>query len=119
MLLVPHYIKASPLHGIGLYAAEAIEKGTPVWRYQELFDQLVPEAILPALPKTAYDFLMKYSYPSPEKPGYLLLEVDNGRFMNHSDDPNCENGVAIRDIARDEEITCDYAKLVEDYELYE
>jgi SET domain-containing protein len=118
MLLVPHYIKASPLHGIGLYAAAAIAKGTPIWRYEEHFDQLVPEAILPTLPQTAYDFLMKYSYPHPEKPGYLLLEVDNGRFMNHSAEPNCADGVAIRDIACGEEMTCDYAGLVEDYQLY-
>jgi uncharacterized protein len=68
------------------------------------------------------ELIDRYAYPSPDKPGYLVYEVDNGRFMNHSDTPNTDfsvygGGTATRDIARGEEITCNYHEFYEGFEL--
>ena len=59
------------------------------------------------------DFIERYTYPHIRMPGVLILEADNGRFMNHSEAPNTDfsgfdHGFAIRDIAQGEEITCNY-----------
>ena len=44
----------------------------------------------------------------------VILDADEARFMNHSDDPNLDFssdvcGRAARDIAADEELTCEHA----------
>ncbi|TIP77156.1 MAG: SET domain-containing protein-lysine N-methyltransferase, partial [Mesorhizobium sp.] len=67
------------------------------------------------------ELLDRYAYPSPDRPGFMVYEVDNGRFMNHSERPNTDfsrygGATAIRDIAADEEITCDYGEFFEDFE---
>ena len=33
MLLVKTYLDRSPIHGLGVYAAERIRKGTKIWRF--------------------------------------------------------------------------------------
>jgi SET domain-containing protein len=52
-------------------------------------------------------------YPSLDRPGFLVYEIDNGRFMNHSMTPNTDFsaygiGKAIADIAAGQEMTCAY-----------
>jgi hypothetical protein len=46
-------------------------------------------------------------------PGVVIVDSDNGRFMNHSLSPNTDfrifdKGYALVDIARGDEITCNY-----------
>jgi hypothetical protein len=122
MMLVRTYVTRSPIHGCGLFAAEAIAKGTPVWRYEPLFDIVIPLHHVETLPQPARDFLRIYAYPSPLVGGNLLLDADNGKFMNHSPEPNTENSswvsYATRDIARDEELTCDYGEFYTDFQLH-
>ena len=65
--------------------------------------------------------LDRYAYPSPDKPGFMVYEVDNGRFMNHSATPNTDfsqygGATATSDIAVGEEITCDYGEFFEGFE---
>ena len=48
-----------------------------------------------------------------ERDGFVVLELDNGRFMNHSLKPNTDFtrpdvGYAIADIHPGEELTCNY-----------
>jgi hypothetical protein len=45
----------------------------------------------------------------------MVVEFDNGRFMNHAQSPNTDFtdanvGWAIRDIAAGEELTCNYSE---------
>lgn len=112
MLLVPTTVGPSRIQGLGLLAAEPIAAGTEVWRWHPVFDVFVPDAEVAALPETGRDFLERYAYPAPELPGGLSLNLDDARFMNHSDDPTLETVgevcVARRDIAAGEELTCDY-----------
>lgn len=121
MLLVRNYVARSPIHGVGIFAAEPVAKGAPVWRYDPVFDIVIPLHHAETLPGAAREFLKRYAYRSALVGGNLLMDADNGRFMNHSASPNTDNtgwvSVATRDIAKDEEITCDYGEFYEDFEL--
>ena len=60
-----------------------------------------------------HDYIARYSYPHLEMPGVVVVDSDNGRFMNHSMQPNTDfrvfdKGYALVDIAAGEEITCNY-----------
>ena len=90
MLLVSTYVAASEIEGVGVFAAAPIPKGALIWRLNPDFDRLVPADSYPGLPDTMKELIDRYAYPSPDKPGYLVYEVDNGRFMNHSDEPNTD-----------------------------
>ncbi|MEX2650626.1 MAG: SET domain-containing protein-lysine N-methyltransferase [Alphaproteobacteria bacterium] len=114
MMLVRTYVSRSSIHGIGLFASEPIAKGAEVWRYHPQFDIVIPRHYAALLPAATEEFLKTYAYPSELVGGNLLLDADNGRFMNHSPTPNTSNtgwvSYASRDIDADEEITCDYAE---------
>lgn len=122
MLLVSTYVAASEIEGVGVFAATPIAKGTLIWRLDTDFDRLIPADAYAAMPEPKKELIDRYAYPSPDRPGYLVYEVDNGRFMNHSDTPNTDfseygGGTAARDIAAGEEITCNYHEFYEGFEL--
>ena len=59
------------------------------------------------------DYIARYTYPHLEMPGVVILDSDNGKFMNHSLKPNTDfrifdKGYALIDIAQGEELTCNY-----------
>ena len=122
MLLVSTYVAASEIEGVGVFAAMPIRKGALIWQLNPDFDQLIPAEDYDSLPETMKELFDRYAYPSPDRPGYLVYEVDNGRFMNHSDTPNTDfseygGGWATRDIAAGEELTCNYNEFYEGFEL--
>jgi SET domain-containing protein len=113
MMLVRTYLSNSTIEGVGIFAAEPIKAGDIIWRLEPKFDVFFTGAEIEELPPHMQDFIARYSYPHMRKPGIWVLEADNGRFMNHSESPNTdftgfEEGLAIRDIAPGEEITCNY-----------
>lgn len=109
MLLVKTYIDRSPIHGLGVFAAERIPKGTKIWRFVEGFDRCYTPKQFAKLPKAARDFLKDYAY---RVDGEILFTVDNDHHMNHADKPNTvlRSGYAIaaNTIAKGVEITNDY-----------
>lgn len=120
MLLVSVLVKPSPIHGLGAFAASAIAKGTPVWRFTPGFDLDLDPALLEAQPAHFRERLLHYGYLDPRLKRYILC-CDDARFINHSNDPNLRidfsadrygMDVAARDIAAGEELTIDY-ELVE------
>jgi uncharacterized protein len=122
LLLVRTYVAASAVEGVGVFAAEPIATGQQIWRFDRDFDQLIPEERYASAPEHLRDFLDRYAYPSPDHPGFLVYETDNGRFMNHSDEPNTNfsgtsGGTALRDIAAGEELTCNYSDFFPSFEL--
>lgn len=122
MLLVNTYVAASEIEGVGVFAAAPIPKGALIWRLDPDFDRLIPADAYDSMSETMKELIDRYAYPSPDKPGLLVYEVDNGRFMNHSDTPNTDfseygGGTAIRDIAAGEELTCNYHEFYEGFEL--
>ena len=115
MLLVPTYLAASRIHGIGLFAAEPLNAGTPVWRLDEPFDQVVDETALARLDTFAQLQVRRYAYLDPLRRVRILCG-DDARFFNHADDANCRDDLAsggtvtvtVRDVAEGEELTWDY-----------
>lgn len=114
-MTIPNYVGPSAIEGVGVFAADPVKAGSVIWVLDEKFDLLVPTAELKALPELPREFFERYGYQHMTRPGLTVLQFDNGRFMNHSDNPNTdfhdpERGWALRDIAAGEELTCNYAE---------
>ncbi len=116
MLLVRTRVAPSPIHGLGLFAAEPIPAGTPVWRFQPGFDLAVSLAEFAGLPLPAQEHLRWFAYFDPARGAYIK-SGDLCCYMNHADSPNTGSApessgpvitVALRSIAPGEELTCDY-----------
>lgn len=114
MMLVRNYIAASPIEGLGVYADEFIPAGTLLWQLHSNFSATFSIAEVEAMPPHIREYIHKYSFPHLKMgEGFVVLELDNGRYMNHSDTPNTDftvfdHGYALRDIRAGEEITCSY-----------
>jgi uncharacterized protein len=106
-------VKASKIHGKGLFVRAALKAGTPVIEYDG-------ERITPAEARRRYPEL-----PGQPRESYLLsvdskTTIDGGksrvRFANHSCDPSCELLVykkrvfliALKPMKSGDEITYDY-----------
>lgn len=114
MMTVKTYIAPSGIQGNGLYAAEPIKKGQVIWKYVPPFDIEITKEEVKTLPQIAQEYIERYGYDHHEKAGVLILDGDSGRYMNHSFTPNTdftvpELGIAIADIAINDEMTCNYA----------
>ena len=107
----------SPIAGIGLFADEDIEAGTVTWRFMPGFDQLFTDEDLARLPEPVRAQFLTYTYLH-DATGKHVYCIDNARFMNHADAPNTAGvhdagaiegyDIALCDIAKGEELTCDY-----------
>lgn len=122
MILVPTYVGPSEIEGVGVFAAAPIPKGTRIWLLDEGFDRVLSDEEVARLGPQQREFVDRYGYPHTTKPGLTILELDNGRFMNHSAQPNTDfsnpaAGYTIRDIAEGEEITCDYEEFAPGTEM--
>lgn len=112
MLLVRTYIDRSGIHGIGLFADEFIPAGTMIWQLLPAFDLIISETDLAQQSRVVQEYVGKYGYLSPESQGYVICS-DDARFFNHADEPNTrsishEVTLALRDIEKGEELTCNY-----------
>lgn len=122
MLLVRTRLGFSEIAGIGLFADEFIAKGTVTWRFTQGFDLRFAQSAVDALSLPARDQVMKYAY-FDEDIGLYELCSDDARFFNHAEDPNTMSvetrgerfDVATRDIAKGEELTCDYRTFDRDW----
>ena len=121
MMLVSHRVAPSAIHGFGLFAAQFVPRGTPVWRFVAGFDrEFSPEAVA-SLPVPAQAHLRWFGFVSRET-GCVTLAGDHACFMNHASYPNTGapdavgpvTTVALRDIAAGEEMTCDYPAFDDD-----
>ncbi|MEH2079969.1 MAG: SET domain-containing protein-lysine N-methyltransferase [Nostoc sp.] len=112
MLLVKTQIGLSEIHGIGLFAAQFIAKGTVTWQYHPDFDSAYSESDILRMPEPAREQFLKYAYYDKELELYILCS-DDQRFINHEPDfPNIistpRQDVTARDIVPGEELLCDY-----------
>ncbi|MBP6854858.1 MAG: SET domain-containing protein [Candidatus Pacebacteria bacterium] len=123
MLLVKNKIAQSKIHGIGLFADEFIPKGTEIWRFTPGFDQKFTREQILNFPDLLQIYAYKYCWRS-KKSGLYCLSSDNGKYFNHSDDPNALSEyrdneeevvtVAVRDIQIGEEILDNYNSFDDD-----
>ncbi len=97
-------VKQSSINGRGIFAARDFKKGEVVlpWQIVVLTKEQVDN-----LPESEKHYVDRY-----QDDGYLLHQEPE-RYINHSCDPNTgvqgHSDVAIRDIAKGEEITTDYS----------
>jgi len=122
MMLIRSFVAPSGIEGVGVFAAENIKKGSVIWKLDTKFDRLVTPGQIKEFPPHMQEFMARYAYPLHDKPDTLVLEADNGRFMNHSNNPNSDFkeivvGYAARDILKGEEILCDYSEFDPSHEL--
>lgn len=113
MLIIKSYIAPSTIHGLGVFSVEALPKGTRIWELMEGIDIVIPRTTLATVPEMIRLFFEVYAYPHPNRDDQLVIDADNSRFINHSEEPNTEfsrgtSGYTLRDIAEGEEITCNY-----------
>ncbi len=113
MLIVRTYVAASDVEGVGVFAAEPISAGAKIWVFDPAFDRVVTRDWVETQGPMMQEFLTRYAYPYREDPKQLIIEIDNGRFMNHSETPNTDftsksEGFARMDINPGDELTCDY-----------
>ncbi|WOR15249.1 SET domain-containing protein-lysine N-methyltransferase [Hyphomonas sp. FCG-A18] len=113
MMTVRCYLAPSQIEGLGVFATEPIRKGEIVWKFDPEFDQVFSADYIGRQPDHIKEFLERYTYAHPSDPRMMVLDSDEGRFMNHSDLPNTdfsdpELGVALCDIETGVELTCDY-----------
>jgi SET domain-containing protein len=121
-MTVPTYVGPSAIEGVGIFAAARIGAGQAIWILEEKLDLLLSHEEVSQLPDLRRGFIERYGYQHMTKPGIVVLEYDNGRFMNHSDTPNTDFtspdvGYAVCDIAEGEELTCNYAEFDPGYEM--
>ncbi len=106
-------LKPSPIHGIGVFAIRDIPKGewmycleTNVWYLipQDRLKEIRPEVLSLILDRWPHlrPPMWERNFRSPNSDQNLMS------FMNHSPEPNSQEGKAIRDIKGGEEITEDY-----------
>ena len=113
----------SKIQGVGLFADEDIPEGTIVYKTRE-FEGISPdflvwseaewEAMEKNLSKDTQRQIKRhaYKYREDEEDEWYIMELDNTKFINHSDFPNLavsEAGdIAVKDIKSGEEILIDY-----------
>lgn len=120
MMMVRTYVAPSGVEGLGVYAEQDIEAGAVIWRLEPKFTVTFTPAELAALPEHMQEYVRRYAFPDFETAGNLIVETDNGRFMNHSDDPNVdftvyEFATARRAIKAGEELLGDYREFDPDF----
>ncbi len=99
--------------GYGIFATHDIPKGTITWVRDEL-DRVFSKTELAHLSAPALENLLKYTYR--DRNGDYFFCWDLTRYVNHSYDPNSMLTpigfeIAVRHIARGDEITNDYGTL--------
>lgn len=117
MMTVRCYLAPSAIEGLGVFSHEDLRKGQLVWRYDPALDLSVPKTSVEVMLPHVQEFMDRYSYEDPYNPDNVVLDADEGRFMNHSDTPNLDFsgkdfGYALWDIPAGTELTCNYAEFV-------
>jgi hypothetical protein len=100
------YIGKSEIHGKGLFAGEPIKRGERIQYINGKKEKKVP--------KSASDSKAIGNWIGMGKFTWINTKNTPFRFINHSCDPNAaisgiKTVVAMRDIAKDEEIAIDYS----------
>jgi hypothetical protein len=104
---------ASPIHNVGVFAIRDMRKGQPITDYhggtyqcyeltEEEFALLAPEVQALIQQQTIFPNGKLLCFDSPNC--HQVLEC----FMNHSDTPNSDGSVTLREIKKGEELTKDY-----------
>ena len=121
-------LKASPIHGIGVFAIRDIPKGCNHFFSKNIGEWIkLPISDVEKLPAYSKELIETYCLYDDENyfvPDYGFKVMDLVNYLNHSNTPNIisvNDGVyfeAIRDIQCGEELLIDYGEIVEGVEDY-
>jgi SET domain-containing protein len=121
MLLFETELRASPIHGIGVFLLEDVREGDVIWRFDSRIDRIYSDEELAALPPRLREFLKTYS-TWHEAAGLWVLCGDNGRHFNHSSTPNTisqgiafGDDIAAADLKAGTELTSDYRTICDTF----
>jgi SET domain-containing protein len=139
-MCVPYTVRETPDKGCGVFADAAIPRGATVWRHvagqYSVYDEQSLNALVSNMTHREAVYVLTHIHCMPEFPGNMILALDDGALMNHSDQPtlltHTKPGydkvptpsstqdvsdallgdhftlVAARDIEKGEELTLDY-----------
>jgi hypothetical protein len=114
MMMVDTELRASSIHGIGVFLTQNVRAGDLIWRFDSRIDRVFADDELTAMPEKLQQFLRTYSTLHGALKVWVLCG-DNGRHFNHSDVPNTRSlgiafgdDVAAMDLERGTELTSDY-----------
>jgi hypothetical protein len=114
MMMVETELRASPIHGIGVFVTEAVRAGELIWRFDSRIDRVFSDEELQEMPGQLGNFLRTFSTLHGDLKLWVLCG-DNGRHFNHSDAPNTlslgaafGDDVAAFDLEPGTELTSDY-----------
>ena len=125
MYLIKTSVSKSPIEGLGVFAEEAVEKGTVVWKFTSSHDKSLPISEFDKLDPEAKKELEKIGYISPLTCVWIYPpENDPARFTNHSETNNLSVTlnpqiseepifVANKSIIEGEELTVNYLEFDE------
>ena len=114
MLIIDTYLDKTENKGIGLFTTSMLRKGQVISLNEEVFTKVITVQDYLELVTTQREFFDTYAI---FRDNDISLDLDNLRFMNHSDNPNVsfdrpdDIGYTLKDIMPDEELTCDYREL--------
>lgn len=119
MLRVRTSVKTSDTHGIGLFAAQFIPKGTITWQRDPSLDIEFTEKDVSFLEKETREKFLWHCYYDHSINKFIMC-ADDQRFINHSSNtPNIQStpdkDIAMRDINEGEELLCNYRDYEEDW----
>jgi hypothetical protein len=115
-----YQVKGSPISGYGVYASREIAEGEWIFRGEERAQRIVTRSYVERFwSDTEKELFKHYAYPVSREV-FILWDRDPASWapMNHSCNPNAAyeglNVFATRPIARGEELTLDYATMMDD-----
>lgn len=120
MMLIKTYLAPDRYGGQGLFSHEDVQAKDVIFKFCFSKTRFISVNEYFSMDEAEKKDVEKHSYPcfaphdDPPMIG-LLLNLDNGKYMNHSDTPNTghhpdndELCIALRPIKQGEELTCNY-----------
>jgi len=114
MMMVETELRASSIHGIGVFLLEPVRAGQLIWRFDSRIDRVFSDAEIREMPERLQQYLHTYSTLHRDLQLWVLCG-DNGRHFNHSETPNTRSlgiafgdDVAAYDLNAGAELTSDY-----------
>ena len=104
-------------YGKGMYVLEDVKANTCIWTYKlnnNVFEYSAEQSILHLEQLPTLEEKQRFLEVTFGKGDKLCLIIDDGKYVNHSETPNCKtdlingNCYSLRDIKKDEEILEDY-----------
>jgi len=124
MIHIRYKLKASEVHGIGLFAGEPVKTGQLIYTASPLLDLNITQEQFNSLDQKEKDEILWWGFfDEPSQKWHVDFDVS--KFINHSKNATVSQHashkeahlVALRDIAEDEELTQNYLEFETEEDL--